>query len=346
MLAPEVVAWDVRRAAEGFDARFSATAREYRYRIDTGPWPDPFEARFVWHRPGALALAPMREAARTLLGEHDFASFCRRPQSGGTVRRLERLSIARVGDRVEISARANAFLHQMVRALVGTLVAVGDGRLDARRRPRRSSERATALGPHDGAGARAHARTRDLREARGPAPDLTRTFTRHRGSQAARPRDLTNRRADIRYGGAPAADARGGARARRRRTRGRADRGWDRRDGRAQHGPRPPRDADGRLAPDGARRVAARERPPVPRRRRDLHADHARAPRAHRARPGVALGGVAADPQPGDGRGQSRDRLARRRRAPRARRMGRRGRPGAGGWHDAFACRGGSSSRA
>ena len=130
MLAPEVVAWDVRRAPEGFDARFSATAREYRYRIGTGAWPDPFEGRFVWHRPGALASSPMREAARELLGEHDFASFCRRPPSGGTVRRLERLSVARDGDRVEITARANAFLHQMVRALVGTLVAVGDGRLE------------------------------------------------------------------------------------------------------------------------------------------------------------------------------------------------------------------------
>jgi tRNA pseudouridine38-40 synthase len=130
MLAPEIVAWDVRRAAEGFDARFSATAREYRFRIGMGPWPDPFEARFVWHRPGSLAVSPMREAARTLLGEHDFASFCRRPPSGGTIRRLERLSIARVGDRLEITARANAFLHQMVRALVGTLVAVGDGRLE------------------------------------------------------------------------------------------------------------------------------------------------------------------------------------------------------------------------
>jgi tRNA pseudouridine38-40 synthase len=130
MLAPEIVAGVVRRAPEGFDARFSATAREYRYRIDTERWPDPFEARFVWHRPGELAVASMREAARSLLGEHDFASFCRRPQSGGTVRRLERLSIARAGARVEISARANAFLHQMVRALVGTLVSVGDGRLD------------------------------------------------------------------------------------------------------------------------------------------------------------------------------------------------------------------------
>jgi len=129
LLAPEIVAEDVRQAPEGFNARFSATAREYRYRIDIGPWPDPFEARFVWHRRDELALSPIREAARALLGEHDFASFCRRPQSGGTVRRLERLSIARVGDRVEISARANAFLHQMVRTLVGTLVAVGEGRL-------------------------------------------------------------------------------------------------------------------------------------------------------------------------------------------------------------------------
>ena len=130
MLAPEVVAFEARRSPDGFDARFSATAREYRYRIDTGPWPDPFDARFVWHRPGELSVASMRQATRPLIGEHDFASFCRRPRSGGTVRRLERLTIARRGDRVEVVARANAFLHQMVRALVGTLVRVGDGRLD------------------------------------------------------------------------------------------------------------------------------------------------------------------------------------------------------------------------
>jgi tRNA pseudouridine38-40 synthase len=130
MLAPEIVAIEARRAPDGFDARFSASAREYRYRIDIGAWPDPFDARFVWHRPGALSLPTMRAAARSLLGEHDFASFCRRPQSGGTVRRLERLSVAGHGDRVEITAGANAFLHQMVRTLVGTLVRVGDGKLD------------------------------------------------------------------------------------------------------------------------------------------------------------------------------------------------------------------------
>ncbi len=131
ILAPEVV---IRRAAlapEGFDARRSALAREYRYRIDTGPVPDPFIARFVWHRPGWLSIASMRRAASHLAGEHDFASFCRAPKgAGSTVRRLERLTVVRRGDRVEIGARANAFLHQMVRSLAGTLVDVGEGRLD------------------------------------------------------------------------------------------------------------------------------------------------------------------------------------------------------------------------
>ena len=133
ILSPEVVVLSAQQAPEGFDARHSARAREYRYRIDLGPNPDPFTARYVWHRPGTLAISAMRRAARDLVGEHDFASFGRRPQERGasTVRRLERLAVARHGDRLEISARATAFLHQMVRSLVGTLVAVGEGRLPA-----------------------------------------------------------------------------------------------------------------------------------------------------------------------------------------------------------------------
>ncbi len=130
-LAPEVVVLRAAHAHEGFDARSSATAREYRYAIDTGPVPDPFTARFVWHRPGELSAARMRAAARLLVGEHDFASFCRHP--GGdrsTVRDLQRLAVARAGDRIELAVRANAFLHQMVRSLVGTLVAVGEGKLE------------------------------------------------------------------------------------------------------------------------------------------------------------------------------------------------------------------------
>jgi tRNA pseudouridine38-40 synthase len=131
LLAPEIVVLDARSAPEGFDARFSATAREYRYRIDVGSWPDPFDARFVWHRPGGVSVPAMRSAARHLVGEHDFSAFCRNASGGsGNVRRLERLTISRLGDRVEVTARANAFAHQMVRSIVGTLLVVGEGSRD------------------------------------------------------------------------------------------------------------------------------------------------------------------------------------------------------------------------
>lgn len=130
-LAPEVVVTRATYAPAGFDARFSASARAYRYGVDTAEVPDPFTARFVWHRPGTLSVPAMRAAARLLVGEHDFTSFCRRPGGGrSTVRDLRRLSVRREGDLVVIGAEANAFLHQMVRSLVGTLVRVGEGRLD------------------------------------------------------------------------------------------------------------------------------------------------------------------------------------------------------------------------
>ncbi len=130
-LAPGVVVWRAGWAPEGFDARFSASAREYVYRVNVGEVPDPFEARFVWHRAGDVSVGAMRRAARDLVGEHDFASFCRAPQgNASTVRRLERLAVSRRGDRLEVRARAGGFLHQMVRSLAGTLIAVGEGRLD------------------------------------------------------------------------------------------------------------------------------------------------------------------------------------------------------------------------
>jgi tRNA pseudouridine38-40 synthase len=136
ILAPEVVVRSARKVGEGFDARFSATGREYLYRIDTGEVPDSFTSRFVWHRPGGLALAPMRTAARALIGRHDFASFCRTPQGGTTTRTLRRLAVSRRGERVEVRAMADGFLHQMVRSLVGTLVAIGAGRIATTEIPR------------------------------------------------------------------------------------------------------------------------------------------------------------------------------------------------------------------
>jgi tRNA pseudouridine38-40 synthase len=129
-LAPEVVVRDAAYAPEGFDARFSASAREYRYVVDTAAVPDPFTARFVWHRPGVLSVPEMRAGARALVGEHDFTTFCRHPGADrSTVRDLQRLTVSRDDERVVFSLRANAFLHQMVRSIVGTLVAVGEGRI-------------------------------------------------------------------------------------------------------------------------------------------------------------------------------------------------------------------------
>ncbi|MGZ5288661.1 MAG: tRNA pseudouridine(38-40) synthase TruA [Actinomycetota bacterium] len=129
-LAPEVVCLRADEVQASFDARLAASAREYRYRIDTGEVPDPFTARFVWHRPGPLDVTRMRSAARELVGEHDFTSFCRHPGPGrATVRDLQQLTVTSTGECVELGFRANAFLHQMVRALTGTLVLVGGGKL-------------------------------------------------------------------------------------------------------------------------------------------------------------------------------------------------------------------------
>jgi tRNA pseudouridine38-40 synthase len=130
--APEISIREARVVAGTFDARFSASAREYRYLLDASETPDPFTGRFTWHRPGALDVAAMRKAAAVLVGSHDFTSFCRHPGAGrSTVRDLQRLTVRRDGDRIVFGLRANAFLHQMVRIVVGTLVQVGEGRLSA-----------------------------------------------------------------------------------------------------------------------------------------------------------------------------------------------------------------------
>ncbi len=155
MLAPEVVVRRARRVPPGFDARHSATSREYRYRIRTSDAPNPFTARYEWHRPGRYRLPDMRRGARLLIGEHDFASFGRRSKDGSSTRRnLRRLSVRRDGDILEVRAEADSFLHQMVRSLVGTLVEVGEGRIEADTLPAilkaRSRNASGAVAPPDG----------------------------------------------------------------------------------------------------------------------------------------------------------------------------------------------------
>jgi len=123
----------VAAAADGFDARFSALWRRYCYRVaDRAETVDPLARGHVLAWPRPLDLAAMNEASSALLGEHDFASFCRRREGATTIRTLLELAWARDDHgRVVATVRADAFCHSMVRSLVGCLLAVGEGRRPA-----------------------------------------------------------------------------------------------------------------------------------------------------------------------------------------------------------------------
>ncbi len=131
-----LVVRDARRARPGFSARFDATAREYRYRIVDGAAPPLFLERFAWHCSAKLDVEAMRSGMECLVGEHDFRSFCVAESAEGksTTRRLDVLEIAEeehLGERcLTLRLVGNAFLHSMVRVIVGTLVEVGAARRD------------------------------------------------------------------------------------------------------------------------------------------------------------------------------------------------------------------------
>jgi tRNA pseudouridine38-40 synthase len=130
LLPADVRVFGVSAAPPGFDARFSALARRYSYRVADGPV-DPLRRRdtLAWSHP--LDADAMNAAAGLLLGEHDFAAYCKRREGATTIRRLLALGWTRGADGVlEATVEADAFCRSMVRALVGALLAVGD-----RRRP-------------------------------------------------------------------------------------------------------------------------------------------------------------------------------------------------------------------
>ncbi len=119
-------------APAGFDARFSALWRRYAYRVHDDPAGlDPLQRGHVLAWPRRLDVPRMDTAAAALLGEHDFAAFCRRREGATTVRTLLDLSCHRQADGVvQLRVVADAFCHNMVRALAGALLSVGEGRRD------------------------------------------------------------------------------------------------------------------------------------------------------------------------------------------------------------------------
>ena len=115
--------------ADGFDARFSATGRHYLYRILNRRAPSALEKGKVWWVPKRLDAEAMHEAAKVLLGQHDFTTFrATECQAKSPVKTLDRFDVMAQGEEIAFLAGARSFLHHQVRSMVGTLKLVGEGK--------------------------------------------------------------------------------------------------------------------------------------------------------------------------------------------------------------------------
>jgi tRNA pseudouridine38-40 synthase len=124
---------DCEQAADDFDARFSATARHYLYRIVNRRSPLALDRDRAWRIAHTLDAAAMHEAAQVLIGHHDFTTFrSTECQAASPVKTLDRLVVERNGEEIRIEAVARSFLHNQVRSMVGSLKLVGEGKWSAR----------------------------------------------------------------------------------------------------------------------------------------------------------------------------------------------------------------------
>ena len=128
-LPKDVRVWALRPAPSGFNARFSAIWRRYAYRVTDNPGGvDPILRNHVLWHDWPLDVDAMNEAARALLGENDFAAYCKKREGATTIRTLQELRLERGADGIiTATVRADAFCHNMVRSLIGALLFVGDG---------------------------------------------------------------------------------------------------------------------------------------------------------------------------------------------------------------------------
>lgn len=154
ILGPEIRVRELAIAPTGFHARFSARWRRYRYVIDRSPAPDPLTRHWVWHVGRELDLAEMRAVAATIIGEHDFSTFCRTMKGSSNVRDVGQAEWRELEDGLlEFWIQANSFCQQMVRSIVGYSYDVGRGFSDASRAveliaARDRSQVATVAPPH------------------------------------------------------------------------------------------------------------------------------------------------------------------------------------------------------
>ena len=119
-------------AADDFHARFSCLRRRYVYRIVNRRAPLALQAGLAWRVPVVLHADAMHKAAQILVGKHDFTTFrSAHCQSDSPIKTLDRLTVRRLGEEIEIEAAARAFLHHQVRSMVGCLQLVGRGKWSA-----------------------------------------------------------------------------------------------------------------------------------------------------------------------------------------------------------------------
>jgi len=134
LLPSDITVMDVEIANENFHPTLDCIAKEYHYFICTGVGQLPFHRHFSWHYPYPLDVDSMREAARLLLGEHDFSAFCNEKKNSDyehCVRCLYGIDILELPEnRLQFKVKGNNFLYRMVRNLVGTLAYVGRGKID------------------------------------------------------------------------------------------------------------------------------------------------------------------------------------------------------------------------
>lgn len=128
-LTSQIVVLAAEPVNDDFHARFSATARSYRYHIINRSARLALEQNRAWHIPEALDAKAMHEAAQTLLGQHDFTTFrstmC---QSKSPLKTLDKLDVVRAGEDIFIETKARSFLHNQVRNMVGSLRLIGNGK--------------------------------------------------------------------------------------------------------------------------------------------------------------------------------------------------------------------------
>lgn len=132
--AQPIVILEAEAVGADFDARTSATARHYRYRILNRRPPAALDRERAWHVPHPLDAGAMQAGASQLVGHHDFTTFrsadC---QAKSPMKTLDRLDVTVAGDEIHVEASARSFLHSQVRSMVGTLAKVGSGAWPAER---------------------------------------------------------------------------------------------------------------------------------------------------------------------------------------------------------------------